>query len=82
MMADGNRHFEHKYFTISREQVELGEIQLYWLSGKLNPADVTTKDFETAVTTVHAGVISGLAPLPLPKGCRVWHGPVEVRITV
>eukprot|EP01048_Picozoa_sp_COSAG05_P010391 COSAG05_NODE_910_length_6641_cov_27.153776_10_plen_87_part_00 len=41
-MADGNRHFEHKYFTI-RERVALGEIALYWLSGKLNPADVTTK---------------------------------------
>ena len=41
MMADGNRHFEHKYFTV-RERVALGEIALYWLSGKLNPADVTT----------------------------------------
>ena len=56
MMADGNRHFEHKkYFTI-RERVELGEIKLHWLARKLNPADVTTKGFEKAVTTVHARV--------------------------
>ena len=68
MMADGNRHFEHKkYFTIREERVELGEIKLHWLSGKLDPADVTTKGFEKAVTTVHAGVISWLAPLPLPS---------------
>ena len=48
-MADGNRHFEHKYFTV-RERVALGEIALYWLSGKLNPADVTTKALDKAVT--------------------------------
>ena len=76
MMADGNRHFEHKYFTI-RERVALGEIAVYWLSGKLNPADVTTKALDKAVTVAHSAVISGQAPLPIPKGCKVWHGPVD-----
>ena len=47
MMADGNRHFKHKYFTI-RERVALGEIAMFWLSGKLNPADVTTKALDKA----------------------------------
>ena len=70
-MADGNRHFEHKYFTI-RERVAL-----YWLSGKLNPTDVTTKALDKAVMVSHSGVISGQAPLPIPKGCKVWHGPVD-----
>ena len=32
--------------------------------------------FEKAVAVTHARVMSGQAPLPLPKGCRVWHGPV------
>ena len=32
--------------------------------------------FEKAVAATHAGGISGQAPLPLPKGCKVWHGPV------
>ena len=76
MMADGNRHFEHKYFTV-RERVALGEIALYWLSGKLNPADVTTKALDKAVTVAHSGVISGQAPIPIPKGCKVWHGPID-----
>ena len=76
MMADGNRHFEHKYFTI-RERVALGEIAMYWLSGKLNPADVTTKALDKAVTVAHSGVISGQAPLPIPKGCKVLFGPLE-----
>ena len=47
MMADGNRHFKHKYFTI-RERVALGEIAMFWLPGKLNPADVTTKALDIA----------------------------------
>ena len=76
MMADNNRHFEHKYFTI-RERVALGEIALYWLPGKLNPDDVTTKALDKAVTVAHAGVISGQSPLPIPKGCKVWHGPID-----
>ena len=44
MIADGNRHFEHKYFTI-RERIDLGEISVHvhWLSGKINPADVTNR---------------------------------------
>ena len=72
------RHFEHKYFTV-RERVALGEIALYWLSGKLNPADVTTKALDKAVTVAHSGVIhvSGQAPIPIPKGCKVWHGPID-----
>eukprot|EP01048_Picozoa_sp_COSAG05_P011112 COSAG05_NODE_1024_length_6123_cov_7.197709_4_plen_191_part_00 len=36
VMADGNRHFEHKYFTI-RERVELGEVKIYWILGKDGP---------------------------------------------
>ena len=31
-MADGNRHFEHKYFTV-RERVALDEIAMFWLPG-------------------------------------------------
>ena len=23
------------------------------------------------------GVISGQAPIPIPKGCKVWHGPID-----
>ena len=45
--------------------------------GKLNPADVTTKALDKAVTVAHSTVISGQAPLPIPKGCKVWHGPVD-----
>ena len=55
----------------------LGEIALYWLSGKLNPADVTTKALDKAVTVAHSGIISGQAPIPIPKGCKVWHGPID-----
>ena len=43
---------KHKYFTV-RERVALGEIALYWLSGKLNPADVTTKALDKAVTVCY-----------------------------
>ena len=44
MIADGKRHFEHKYFTI-RERIDLGEISVHvhWLSGKINPVDVTNR---------------------------------------
>ena len=35
-------------------------LALYWLSGKLNPADVTTKALDKAVTVAHSGVISGI----------------------
>ena len=45
--------------------------------GKLNPADVTTKALDKAVTVAHSGVISGQAPIPIPKGCKVWHGPID-----
>ena len=76
IVLHATRHFEHKYFTI-RERVALGEIVLYWLSGKLNPADVTTKALDKAVTVAHSGVISGQAPLPIPKGCKVLFGPLE-----
>eukprot|EP01048_Picozoa_sp_COSAG05_P033059 COSAG05_NODE_13029_length_444_cov_1.008696_1_plen_39_part_01 len=31
-MADGNRHFEHKYFTV-RERVALDEIAMFLLPG-------------------------------------------------
>ena len=34
----------------------------YMGSGKLNPADVTTKALDKAVTVAHSGVISGQAP--------------------
>ena len=46
-------------------------------AGKLNPADVTTKALDKAGTEAHSTVISGQAPLPIPKGCKVWHGPVD-----
>ena len=59
-MADGNRHFEHKYFTV-RERVALGEIALYWLSGKLNPADVTTKALDNRSIRIHGTVLSSVA---------------------
>ena len=32
---------------------------------------------DKAVTVAHSGVISGQAPLPIPKGCKVWHGPID-----
>ena len=66
------RHFEHKYFTI-RERVALGEIALYWLSGKLNPADVTTKALDKAVTVAHSGVISGQAWCPHHQKPELFH---------
>ena len=40
-------------------------------SGKLNPADVTTKALDKAVTVAHSTVKSGQALLPLPKGCKL-----------
>ena len=32
---------------------------------------------DKAVTVAHSGVISGQAPLPIPKGCKVLFGPLE-----
>ena len=52
-----------------------GSVPLF--HGKLNPADVTTKALDKAVTVAHSGVISGQAPIPIPKGCKVWHGPID-----
>ena len=72
----GNRHFGHKHFTI-RERVALGEIALYWLSGKLNPADVTTKALDKAITVAHSGAISGHNN----NGCGVSVTPVEFPVT-
>ena len=63
--------------TSQSVSVLLGEIAVYWLSGKLNPADVTTKALDKAGTEAHSTVISGQTPLPIPKGCKVWHGPVD-----
>ena len=68
-MASESSKAEHKYFTI-RERVALGEIALYWLSGKLNPADVTTKALNKAVTMAHSEVISGQAPYRFQKDAK------------
>ena len=35
------------------------------------------KALDKAVTVAHSGVISGQAPIPIPKGCKVWHGPID-----
>ena len=64
-MSDGNRHFEHRYFTI-RERVDLGEIAMYLLDGKLNPSDLETKATDKGTTAVHLPVVHGLKEIPLP----------------
>ena len=74
VMSDGNRHFEHKYFTI-RERVDLGEIMMYWIDGKYNPSDLETKATDKGTTEVHLPVVHGLKEIPLPAGLEVWFGP-------
>ena len=74
VMADGNRHFEHKYFTI-RERVELGEVKMYWISGKDNPADIMTKPVDKATIDRLLPYLRGDKEVPLPNGLKIWFGP-------
>ena len=68
------RHFEHKYFTI-RERVELGEVKMYWISGKDNPADIMTKAVDKATIDRLLPYLSGDMEIPLPDGLKIWFGP-------
>ena len=74
VMADGNRHFEHKYFTI-RERVELGEVRMHWVSGKDNPADIMTKAVDKATIDRRLPYLCGDTEIPLPDGLKIWFGP-------
>lgn len=58
---------------------------LFW---SISPQDAVTQGgflvdivdddtLDKAVTVAHSGVISGQAPIPIPKGCKVWHGPID-----
>ena len=57
-----------------------------------NPHDVAVLSFSLTKHSLHivlhpastsnpidymTGVISGQTPLPLPKGCKVMHGPID-----
>mgnify|MGYP003977785981 FL=1 len=74
VMADGNRHFEHRYFTI-RERVDLGEVKMHWISGKDNPADIMTKAVDKATIDRLLPYLSGDKEIPLPDGLKIWFGP-------
>ena len=76
VMADGNRHFEHKYFTI-RERIEKGEIIPYWISGKENPSDLLTKATDKGAVDALLPYIHGTKEIPIPEGLQVWFGPIE-----
>jgi len=76
VMADGNRHFEHKYFTI-RERIEKGEIIPYWISGKENPSDLLTKATDKGAVDALLPYMHGTKEIPIPEGLQVWFGPIE-----
>ena len=76
VMADGNRHFEHKYFTI-RERIEKGEIIPYWISGKENPSDLLTKATDKGAVDALLPYMNGTKEIPIPEGLQVWFGPIE-----
>ena len=76
VMADGNRHFEHRYFTV-RERVDAGEIMMHWISGKLNPADIMTKAVDKGATDALLPILQGRQEIPLPGDVKVWFGPYE-----
>ena len=58
-----------------RARVELGEVKMYWISGKDNPADIMTTAVDKATIDRLLPYLSGDKEIPLPEGLKIWFGP-------
>ena len=55
--------------------MDLGEVEMHWISGKDNPADIMTKAVDKATIDRLLPYLSGDKEIPLPDGLKIWFGP-------
>ena len=74
-MPGRSRGVENNAFCDSYGKLGVATGSSGWWHTAVETAGLLSKNNKCGIA--HAGVISGQTPLPIPKGCKVWHGPID-----